>query len=377
MHVEIADLTALEQHLTQHASLDGLVVQDLDLSGLSLVLGRLSGSGAVFLGCVLDPGVADHLRETGAVLFPRLGDRPYRPYRTALYTAEELLEGMEEDRPASFWESSRDARIYHYYRSHHRPGGPESVLEALAQRLHDHAMEQAKRELLAEERARRPVAIMGGHAMRRDAPAYAEVVRLAARLAQGGYFMVSGGGPGAMEATHLGAWLAPYDDLAVEEALAVLAAAPTYRDEGWLPSALEVRRRWPSEQPSLAIPTWFYGHEPTNLFASHVAKFFSNSLREDGLLALATHGVVFAPGSAGTVQEIFMDAAQNHYGTFELVSPMVFLGTDYWQRERPVEGLLSALSEGRQYAAQIAYVDAIEDAVAFIEQHPPVPYVAG
>ena len=52
--------------------------------------------------------------------------------------------------------------------------------------------------------------------------------------------------------------------------------------------------------PSLAVPTWFYGHEPSNLFASHIAKYFSNSIREDTLLAVALYGIVFAPGSAGT-----------------------------------------------------------------------------
>ena len=35
-----------------------------------------------------------------------------------------------------------------------------------------------------------------------------------------------------------------------------------------------------------------------------MAKYFSNSLREDGLLAIATHGVVYAPGSAGTTQDV-------------------------------------------------------------------------
>ncbi len=51
-----------------------------------------------------------------------------------------------------------------------------------------------------------------------------------------------------------------------------------------------------------------------------------------GLLAIATHGVVFAPGSAGTIQEIFQDAAQNHYASFGPPSPMMLLGVDYWTR---------------------------------------------
>ena len=41
-----------------------------------------------------------------------------------------------------------------------------------------------------------------------------------------------------------------------------------------------------------------------------------------------------------------MDAAQNHYVTFGVVSPMVFLGTHYWTREKPVYPLLTALAAG-------------------------------
>ena len=37
-----------------------------------------------------------------------------------------------------------------------------------------------------------------------DEPAFLEVVRIAQRLSAAGYFLVSGGGPGAMEATNLG-----------------------------------------------------------------------------------------------------------------------------------------------------------------------------
>ena len=52
-------------------------------------------------------------------------------------------------------------------------------------------------------------------------------------------------------------------------------------------TALAVRDRCPGGRQSLGVPTWFYGHEPTNLFATHVAKYFANSIREDGLLAIA------------------------------------------------------------------------------------------
>jgi hypothetical protein len=104
-----------------------------------------------------------------------------------------------------------------------------------------------------------------------------------------------------------------------------------------------------------------------------VAKFFSNSLREDGLLAVSVGGVVYAPGSLGTVQEIFMDAAQNHYDTYGYVSPMVFLGRERYGRETPIGALLAHVSAGGPWADMVAVVDGAEEALAFLESHPPRP----
>src|SRR4029079_2721456 len=88
------------------------------------------------------------------------------------------------------------------------------------------------------------------------------------------------------------------------------------------------------------VPTWFYGHEPPNVFAGAVAKFFSNALREDGLLARCTDGVVYLPGEAGTVQEVFQ-AVTGHYYAAAPRAPLVLVGRSYWTEVVPVWPLLS------------------------------------
>ena len=127
--------------------------------------------------------------------------------------------------------------------------------------------------------------------------------------------MISGGGPGAMEATHLGAWLAGHPDETINESLKTLREFPTFKDEGWLASAFKVMRQFPKKDgyQSLGIPTWTYGHEPATPFATHIAKFFENSIREDNILTLAFGGIIYTPGSAGTMQEIFQDRVNRHY----------------------------------------------------------------
>ena len=153
-----------------------------------------------------------------------------------------------------------------------------------------------------------------------------------------------------MEATHLGAWLAGYDDDVVEDALQIMSVAPKFDVPGWLSTAFEVIRKYPQTQfVSLGIPTWLYGHEPSTPFATHIAKFFENSVRENLVLTLPFGGIIYTPGSAGTMQEVFQDAVQNHYLSFGFSSPMIFLGTKFWTEEMPVYPLLLQLMEKGKY----------------------------
>lgn len=133
-------------------------------------------------------------------------------------------------------------------------------------------------------------------------------------------------------------------------------------------AALPVDAPWP-RAGGLSIPTWLYGHEPANLFAGRIAKYFSNALREDIILRLARGGVVFAPGRAGTVQEVFQAATKTFYATDGPSGPFVFLDKGYWTEVLPVETLLRPLLAGSPHgdlATLIHLTDDIEEAVALL-----------
>ena len=66
-------------------------------------------------------------------------------------------------------------------------------------------------------------------------------------------------------------------------------------------------------------------------------------MREDTILTVAYGGIIYTPGSAGTMQEVFQEAVQNHYMSFELSSPMIFLGKKFWTEEQPVYPFLQQL----------------------------------
>ena len=369
---EIHEIDRLEEFVEREHNLSDCVIQGLDLGEVKVDWETVRLSGSVFLGCRF-PSLAfqERLREGGALIFPRLPRIPYNPYRPSLYSRDELMKGWTEEK-----DDSVDLQIFEHFEKsgRHRP----HIQEALCQRLHDHAIDDALHDLL-EGRVepggeKKVVAVMGGHGTPRSDPYYRKVVEIARALTRAGYFIASGGGPGIMEATNLGAWIANAPDEFLDKALDHLSAAPIYSDPGFNQVAAEVRSWHPDGESSLAIPTWFYGHEPSNQFSRHIAKYFSNGLREDGLLAIAKYGVIYAPGRAGTTQEVFMDAAQNHYGTFDYVSPMIFLGEERYGEATGLFGTLQKLAEGRQYQSMIRLTDESEEVVRWIQELSPQPF---
>ena len=143
-----------------------------------------------------------------------------------------------------------------------------------------------------------------------------------------------------------------------DDAVRALAQTPGYAADqaGYLEVAVGVRERFAPGGESLAIPTWVSEGEPISQFASHIAKYFSNSIREDGLLAVATAGIVFAPGGAGTMQEIFQDAAQNAYKVFGR-SPMVFLDRRHHCSDTGLYPVLQRQAERLGFADLLSVAD--------------------
>ena len=167
--LEIETLAAFDAHVRRARNLNGWFVQSLDLTERVEALLSLDPRGAVFLGCQFSPAVEAHLRRAGALIFPRLPDLPFDPYRAGLYDAVELYGS------ARSYRDSRDAAIYAWARS----AKARSLAGALGTTLHDHAITDALDDATETIDPRRVVGIMGGHALLRTDPAYAAAARLA------------------------------------------------------------------------------------------------------------------------------------------------------------------------------------------------------
>lgn len=373
----IASLEEFKQYIATHPRMGEVVVQRVDFSTAEINWEEVQFDSTVFLACKFKKKDSLSIIQKGAFVYPKFQGLPYQPYRTNLYRWQELLKGysLENDQ-------STDLQIYKHFvkRKYNSP-----VNEAMAQRIHDHNIDIALRELLEYDDQgiiqKKAVGFMGGHSTRRNSPMFKKVAICTKLATEKGFYVVSGGGPGIMEAANLGAYFAGKDLIDLDKSIAILSdltfskgkeVSLDYLATNYIVQAQEVLDIYPNGAESLAIPTWFYGHEPSNLFASNIAKYFSNSIREDTLLSICLHGIVFAPGSAGTTQEIFQEAAQNHYGTMDYYSPMVFLGKERYIEETSIYSLLHQLSKGQVYNDLLYLTDSPKEVVSFLEKHPPI-----
>ncbi len=330
---EIESISQFKEHYQKSKKFKHYAFQNIDFLNVVKLLGSASFADCIFLGCKLPGSILNKLINNNYI-FPKL-NVPYNCYLSKLYAPSDLYNNYQFNRPETY-EQCFDFQVYdHYLRT-----GKEatSINETLARRLHDHAITDALYDFISNYDEKHIIAIMGGHALNRSEPAYFNIALLSMLLSKEGFLMVTGGGPGAMEATHLGVWFAGRGINELKDAINILCNAPDYKSKDWLDTAFRVIKKYPQKEKlhSLGIPTWLYGHEPATPFATKIAKYFANSVREDGLLTIAKGGVIFSPGSAGTVQEIFQDATQNHYLSFGYASPMIFLGKEYWTQRFPV-----------------------------------------
>jgi predicted Rossmann-fold nucleotide-binding protein len=317
---------------------------------------------------------------------------PFTPIRNTVYLPEELFAGFDPDRPESYAETM-DFRAYRWFVATGR-STPSEPYPAMMRALHDSSLTLDVGRLIAGERV---VGIMGGHQLPRTSDEYRAVAELGRELARRGMLVLTGGGPGAMEAAHLGAALSRRDDAELTVAISTLSAMATMpriqrivgedgrvddrlvrEAHAWIAPAWAMSRAIGDPALSLSIPTWHYGHEPTTPFAPRIAKLFQNSIREDGLLTIARQGIVFTAGSAGTVEEVFEDAQQNFYAaTPDDFAPMIFLGREYWTRTLPVAPLIDALFAtaepmvARETKRRILVTDDIAEAVTRLEEFRP------
>ncbi|MBQ0048327.1 MAG: hypothetical protein KBT33_12650 [Prevotellaceae bacterium] len=322
------------------------VFKNIDFTKANEDLAITSFTDCVFLECVMDDKMPSQFVNNCLVL--PVMNVPFDLYRKELYNAESLYDGYICGNSPTL-SDCYDQKVYSHFIYTGKHASDPTI--SLARTLHDYSISNAVNEFMKNYDEKQVVAIMGGHGLSRSDDMFRNIAILSKILTENNYLMISGGGPGAMEATHFGAWMAGRTEKELDNALDILRTAPTFTDDKWIETAFYIMQDYPQTYnfKSLSIPTWLYGHEPSTPFATHIAKYFENSIREDALLTLAYGGIIYSPGSAGTLQEIFQEAVQDHYLSFGYASPMIFLGKHFWTEEMPIYPLLEKLVQLGKY----------------------------
>jgi len=276
---------------------------------------------------------------------------------SGLYTTEMLMEGFDANSVNSIFETF-SFKQYRAFEPLKAPGRQQQA--ALAEvAAHDAAINFHLLQTMHPALDPKPnfVGVMGGHSIGRTTPAYRNMATLARFLAREGFVTVTGGGPGMMEAAHLGAYFCNTSEAVWTQVLQALAdileksaidiiPEPKKRktengseyiyDEsglhGWYAWANRLRRLTENPGQSIAISTWEYGNEPVMPFATAYACYFQNSIRESQLVREARAGIIYGRGGGGTLREIWQDVEENYYvREREELTPMIFFDADrYW-----------------------------------------------
>ena len=236
-------------------TMHGWHAQSLDLRGRAAPLRTMDAQGAIFLGCTFDDGVEDTLRGRGALIFPRMESVPFNPYRGQLYTPQELYSGPPGEPTKPRWTPGSTSGAS-------GPGSGTGWTPRWPRRCMTMSIGDALDELVRSELGGRSmVGVMGGHTAHRGTPAFTEAAVAGRLLARSGRVVATGGGPGAMEAANMGAYLSELPDADFHVALDRWqpfrgSGPPCPRGRGRRPPSSNVirteRRRWGFPPGSMA-----------------------------------------------------------------------------------------------------------------------------
>ena len=179
------------------------------------------------------------------------------------------------------------------------------------------------------------VTVFGSARVTESSPYYALARQLGAGLSRQGFTVLTGGGPGLMEAANRGA----------RE-----AGGPSIGCNIELPA---------EQQPNAYLDQWLA-----------CRYFFVRKV----LLVKYSYAFVILPGGLGTLDELF--EALTLIQTKKILDfPVVVLGRAYWE---PLMALLASLeAQGMVVPADLrllTYTDSVAEALAYIEQHAVVKY---
>lgn len=178
------------------------------------------------------------------------------------------------------------------------------------------------------------VGIMGRGSIKRYSKQYKDAAFIGKVIAENNYMVITGGGPGVMEAIHLGVWFAGRKNQELTEALTILSKHWDSNDLCYFEKVKEIKRKYPRVKKTfdLSILTYVYGTKLANGFAHNYAVYFNNAIREETIIIAAKDSVILLPGGYGTQIELFMALEYNSDAIETNPSrPIILFNSSFWQ----------------------------------------------
>jgi len=179
------------------------------------------------------------------------------------------------------------------------------------------------------------VTVFGSSRIKQDDPHYELARKMGAAIARLGFTVMTGGGPGIMEAANRGA-----------------------KDVGGRSVGCTIEL--PSEQPA-------------NAYLDRCVRMHYFFVRK-ALLVKYSYAFVVMPGGAGTLNELFEAATLIQTGKIKNF-PIVIMGTDYWKE---LIGFINKMAQHGMIAAAdlklIYATDSVEEAIAHIRSKAIEPF---
>lgn len=360
---EINTIEKLINYININKTLENTIIYDLNLLEQTKKIIGIKVEFACFFGCKMDTLLIKYITNNKGIVYPSItGIIPLNIYKSQLYNPYELLSGYYNSLP----NVSLDDKIYEWYEKYKKIDDEKNMLSQFAMNTHDAFIDDALISLIKNIGKEKIIGVMGGHSNKRNSIEYKILVKTCRLLTLNGFICMSGGSSGMMEAVHLGALLAYYPEESVDDAINILSQEINYTDlVKYYNPAINVLNKYPMPKDkvlSIAIPTWNY-YEPTAIFASHIAEYFSNPIREYNLLNFSYGGVLISPGSAGTMAEVFINHANQHYKTLGYNAPFVFQNKYWWTTKNPIFPVISQIANTQNYKSRLFLVETPEEVV--------------
>ena len=358
---EINTIEKLINYININKTLENTIIYDLDLLRQKKIIIGIKVDFACFFGCKMDSTLIKYINNNKGSIYPSItGILPLNIYRSQLYTSNELLSGYYNSLP----NISLEDVVFDWYDKYKKSDEDQNLLSQIAMNTHDAFIDDALISLIKTIGKEKIISVMGGHSNKRNSIEYKTLVKTCRLLTFNGFICMSGGSSGMMEAVHLGALLAYYPEESVDDAITILSEELNYKDlVKYYNPAVKVLNKYPMPKDkvlSIAIPTYYY-YEPTAIFASHIAQYFNNPIREYNLLNFAYGGVLISPGSAGTITEIFINHANQHYKSLGYNAPFVFQNCYWWETKIPVYPLITQIANTENYKSRLFLVETPEE----------------